>query len=56
MRACRWNPEHEIANDADPRKVFCSKRCRNAAHEARVRAAYRALREGAFTRPTTPVP
>jgi hypothetical protein len=35
MRACQWNPSHPIAEDADPRRVWCSNRCRQAAYNSR---------------------
>jgi len=35
MRACQWNPSHPIAEDADPRRIWCSNRCRQAAYNGR---------------------
>ena len=35
MRACQWNPSHPIAEDADPRRVWCSNRCRQAPYNSR---------------------
>ncbi|MET7966729.1 hypothetical protein [Micromonospora sp. NPDC005305] len=35
MRACQWNPDHPIAEDADPRRIYCSARCNQAAYRGR---------------------
>ncbi len=35
MRACQWEPSHEIAEDAHPIRKYCSDACRQAAWRAR---------------------
>lgn len=36
MRTCQWDPNHPIAEDADPRRIFCSGRCKQAAYRGRL--------------------
>ena len=35
MRACQWDPTHPIPEDADPRRIYCSARCKQAAWRGR---------------------
>lgn len=37
-RNCRQDPTHKIQDDADVSKIYCSTRCRVAAHRARTAA------------------
>lgn len=36
MRACVWNPAHTIAEDSDPRRIYCSQACNQAAYRGRL--------------------
>ncbi|MET4003915.1 hypothetical protein ABIB48_002653 [Arthrobacter sp. UYCu511] len=56
-RQCKHNSAHEIAEDADPRKVYCSPSCRVAAFHKRneVRAEILARMTAALAAGADPV-